>query len=338
MARIPRHLRELYRCVSPGDVLLVVVKPDPDSLSSAWALKKLLAGKVQSTRIAHIGEIVRLENKAMIQILKIRTERFDKVEKGSFSKLALVDGQPDQFDRYALPPANIVIDHHPAVTPFEADYSDVRPKIGATATILTEYLYQAKITIPRPLATALCFGIKTDTNGLTRSTSRKDVNAYSYLLPLANVRHLRQIEDERIAKSDLDLIGRAVSKIQMRRKFLYCFLDGPVPPDSLVILADTFIGVEGVSVAAVASTYRSKAVVILRGNGPRVDVGRIARSGFADLGSAGGHRVAARAEIRFADLPETAGGGEAEKLGPWIKKTIQSHLFKRKTVCAGQGK
>ncbi len=335
MARLPQNLRDLFRTVSPSDRLLILVKPDPDALSSAWALKRLLTGKIQTSQVAHVGEIVRLENRAMLQILKIRSERYDKLDVSSFNKLALVDGQPDHFDQHTIPTANIVIDHHPVVKPFQADYVDVRPKIGATATILTEYLYRSKTEIPRPLATALCFGIKTDTAGLTRSISRKDVSAYSYLLPLANMRHLRQIEYERIARTDLELIGRAVPLIQVRRKFLFCHLEGPVPPDSLVILADTFIGVEGVSVVAVGSTYRNKAVIIFRGSGPRVNVGQIARRAFSEYGSAGGHRAAARAEIKLSELPEGAGRTDSEKRGAWIKKAIHSHLFPRKKKANG---
>ncbi len=338
MARVPQKLRDLRKSVSPADRLLILIKPDPDALSSAWALRKLLTGSVQSSRIAHVGEIVRLENRAMLQILKIKSEKYDTIDPDSFTKVALVDGQPDQFDQYTIPEVSIVIDHHPMVESFEADFIDVRPKIGATATIMTEYLYNSKMKIPRPLATALCFGIKTDTNGLTRSISRKDVSAYSYLLPLANMRHLRQIEYERIARGDLELIGRAVSEIQVRRKFLFCPLDGPVAPDSLVILADTFIGVEGVSVVAVSSTYRNKAVIIFRGSGPRVNVGRVARNAFAHYGSAGGHRAAARAEIKLNDLPASAGKSDPEKLGAWIKKNIQSHLFPKKPKVNGLAK
>ncbi len=331
MARIPQQLKDLWKTVVPSDRLLILMKPDPDALSSAWALKRLMSGKVQSSQIAHVGEIVRLENRAMVQILKIRSERFDKIDVSLFSKVALVDGQPDQFENHPIPAPSIVIDHHPAVKPFEAEFADVRPNIGATATIMTEYLYRGKIKIPRPLATALCFGIKTDTGGLTRSISRKDVNAYAHLLPLANMTHLRQMEHEQFSRSDLELIGRAIPQIQVRKKFLFVFLDGPVPPDSLVILADTFIGLEKVSVVAVGGTYRNRVVVIFRGKGPRVNVGLIARRAFDLIGSAGGHKMAARAEIRSVELPEELDIADLEGIRSWVKRTIQSNMGPRKS-------
>ncbi|NNE09624.1 MAG: phosphoesterase [Gemmatimonadetes bacterium] len=335
MARTPKHLKDLYAVLSPSDRLLIIMKPDPDALSSAWALKRIVTGKVQSSAVAHVGEIQRLDNRAMVRILKIKSERLDKIDVSSYSKVAIVDAQPDHFDGVTIPDADIVIDHHPLLTPSSAAYSDIRPKLGATATIMTEYLVRGKIKIPTPLATALCFGIKTDTNGLTRSTSRRDVSAYAHLLPLANMRSLRQIEYERIARSDLELIGRAVPLIQVRKKFLFVFLEGPVQGDSLVILADTFIGVAGVQAVAVASTYRNRVIVVLRGKGSRTDVGRAARDSFGAIGSAGGHKSAARAEIKIGELPEAAGSGEdSEKLGAWIRRAIQTSLAPRRKAAS----
>jgi nanoRNase/pAp phosphatase (c-di-AMP/oligoRNAs hydrolase) len=306
------------------------MKPDPDALSSAWALKRLVGGRVQACQVTHFGEIGRLENQAMVRILKIRSERFDRIDPQAFTKIAIVDGQPEQFTGLTLPGIHIVIDHHPAVSSFDAEFIDIQPKAGATATILTEYLQAARVRVPPALATALCFGIKTDTNGLTRSTTRHDVEAYAFLLQKANLNHLRQIEHERLSRGDLDLLARAIGRVQIRRRFLFVFLEGPVPPDSLVILADIFNGVVGTSVAVVAGTYRNRLVVILRGKGPRVDVGRIARASFADLGSAGGHRVAARAEVLLSRLGDDAPAEDPDELGAWTRKKIAANLSTRR--------
>lgn len=325
-----KKLKDLLQVLTPADRVLILMKPDPDALSSAWALKRLLSLKVQSCQISHIGEIGRLENQAMVRLLKIRSERFDKIDPQAFTKIAVVDGQPDHFVNLSLPKIHVVIDHHPVVRAFEADFSDVRVKEGATATILTEYLRAARVKIPPSLATALCFGIKTDTNGLTRSATKEDVEAYAFLLQKANLAHLRQIEHERLSRDDLDLLARAISRVQIRRRFLYVFLPGPVPPDSLVILADIFNGVVGTSVAAVASTYRNRVIIILRGKGPRVDVGRIVRGAFGAVGSAGGHPVAARAEILLSKLAQATRVEDPETLGEWIRKQIVQNLSTRK--------
>ena len=68
-----------------------------------------------------------------------------------------------------------IIDHHPRKKiANNVPYMDVRPQMGATATIIYEYLLCLKLEIPIVLATALFYGIKTDTRGLSRGASSAD--------------------------------------------------------------------------------------------------------------------------------------------------------------------
>ena len=69
-----------------------------------------------------------------------------------------------------------------------------RPGLGSTSTILTQYLQAANVEPPLPLATALFYGIKTITMGLSRDTSSADAAAYSYLQPRIDVAALAKIE------------------------------------------------------------------------------------------------------------------------------------------------
>jgi len=70
----------------------------------------------------------------------------------------------------------------------------VRTEVGATSTILTEYLQASGIEPTTPLATALFYGIKTDTMGLGRGASPADAAAYFYLQPRIDVDALVEIE------------------------------------------------------------------------------------------------------------------------------------------------
>ena len=69
-----------------------------------------------------------------------------------------------------------VIDHHPVQNldnlPF---FHDVRKEIGASSTIVTEYLIAAGCPIPPKLATALFYGIKTDTGDMGRESSNEKI-------------------------------------------------------------------------------------------------------------------------------------------------------------------
>ncbi len=64
-----------------------------------------------------------------------------------------------------------------------ASFSDFRPRLGATSTLLTQYLQAADVEPPLSRATALFYGIKTITMGLSHDTSPADAAAYSYFQP-----------------------------------------------------------------------------------------------------------------------------------------------------------
>ena len=70
----------------------------------------------------------------------------------------------------------------------------MRVRYGATATIMTEYLISADERISERLATALLYGIKSDTLMLSRRVTDDDLQAFTHLYPLANYNLLRQIE------------------------------------------------------------------------------------------------------------------------------------------------
>jgi nanoRNase/pAp phosphatase (c-di-AMP/oligoRNAs hydrolase) len=70
-------------------------------------------------------------------------------------------------------------------------------------------------------------------------------------------------------------------------------------PDVLVQAADLLLltyGIGWVVCAGVVERPR-RLVAVFRGDGHSTDVGRRARDAFAELGSAGGHRTMARAEV-----------------------------------------
>ena len=90
----------------------------------------------------------------------------------------------------------ICIDHHPT---FENSldsyrYADVRPELGACSTIIAEYYMDNNIPIDKRVATALIYGICTDTMGLTRGVTDKDVDTYSYLFKIADKQILKALE------------------------------------------------------------------------------------------------------------------------------------------------
>jgi nanoRNase/pAp phosphatase (c-di-AMP/oligoRNAs hydrolase) len=174
---------------------------------------------------------------------------------------------------------------------------DIRPQYGATSTILLEYLRAARIKPSMKLATALLYGIKTDTANFERDATEEDVKQFRYVFKYANLIRLRKIERSELRLNELKYFQAALENRIVGRKGIYTHL-GEVPSaDVCVQLADFFMRVYGVHWSFVSGVYRRKLIVIIRNDGFRKDAGRLAARAFGAFGSAGGHRGAARAEI-----------------------------------------
>ncbi|MFH1092033.1 MAG: phosphoethanolamine methyltransferase, partial [Pseudomonadota bacterium] len=196
---------------------------------------------------------------------------------------------------------DVVIDHHP-LSQTEAAFLDIRPDYGATATILTEYLRAAKISPSRKLATALFYGIKTDTNNFTRQGQVEDMRAFRFLFPKISQSMVTKIETSEITRSALKYFHKALESVKIRKGMALVYLGRVDNPDTLVMLADFFMRVHDIHRTAVYGLFKDKLIVIFRAAGARMNAGRTAAESLAALGSAGGHRAMARAEIPLANL------------------------------------
>ena len=222
-----------------------------------------------------------------------------------FDLLAVVDGQWDHFPVLAHRLVDICIDHHPVTVPHSYKFSDIRPEMGATSTILWDYLECSKIKISKLLATALCYGIKTDTDNFTRSVHKLDAIAFSRLFPIADYYMIRNIDLVEISARDLDLFRAALAQLKVKRKKAAVHLGQVSSPDLLVIIADFLIRVSEIETVLVSGLFADRLIVILRNRNPRKNIGVLAKRAFEQFGSAGGHRYAARAEMRIKCLPQS---------------------------------
>ncbi len=196
----PERLEGLLKAVGQASFVLILPHndPDPDAIASAAALQYLLAECLKiDSQIAYKGIIGRAENKALVRYLGNPLRLLTDLDLNPSRPVALVDTQPGTGNNAlsAAATAAVVIDHHPRrEAPFAAAFVDVRSEVGSTSSMLTEYLQAAGIEPSPALATALFYGIKTDTMGLGRGISPLDVSAYFYLQTRIDVEALVQIE------------------------------------------------------------------------------------------------------------------------------------------------
>jgi len=318
-------LRRFYDQFSGEDNVLIVINADPDAIASAMAVKRLLWRKVSGVTISNINIIKRPDNIAMIRLLGVELVPIKDIVKDRFTRFVIVDSQPDHNEIFAEFPPDVVIDHHPE-TDVHANFSDIRPKYGATASIMTEYIRAAKIKPSAKLSTGLFYAIKTDTYNFERQTLIEDVRAFQFLYRYANIHLARKIEQSEIRLDFLKYFKSALENRRMRKGKIFAHLGTVVNPDICVLIADFFMKINSANWSIVSGLYNKKLVIVFRNDGLRKDAGKVAKLSF---GSGGGHKSMARAEIPFTDLKEVVDYKDEKKLLRWIINKIEKKAGKK---------
>lgn len=303
------RLRSFLQIFKRDDRVLIVIVADPDAMASAQAVRRLLSRRVEEVTIAHNNKIERLNNLAMKDFLKIPLQHMRGTRQDQYTKFVLIDSQPPHNPDLASISYNAVIDHHPVTDGWDAPFVDIRPEYGAVASMLTEYLKAAKINPTVALATALFYGIKVDTQNFTKKTSPSDLLCFQYLFKRINQQLLNKIETSDIRRSELKYFKIALETMKISKKRVYVHLGRVGNPDILVVVADFFAHIHNIGWVIISGKYREKLVVIFRCDGYKKNAGKLAARVFGEMGSAGGHRQSARAEVSYKNLPE----GSAKK-------------------------
>lgn len=300
--------KRLWEVVSPDDALAVLINADPDAIASALALKRLFWRRVKKTLIYHINPIKRADNLAFIKLLKIDQKNIRHMNGHNITKWAIVDSQPhhdEQFGKYQF---DIVIDHHPVGQATVARFVDIKEDYGANSTIMTEYLRAAKIKPSPRLATALLYGIKTDTDNFARASTPSDINAFRYLYQFSNMNIIKKIESSELTKATLDSFRTAMENIIFYKDIAFIHMGKVNTPDILVIMADFFFKMAEATWCIVSGTYGHKLIVVFRNAGFRLDAGKMAEKLLGQYGAAGGHKSAARAEVPIHEIKDRIKG------------------------------
>jgi nanoRNase/pAp phosphatase (c-di-AMP/oligoRNAs hydrolase) len=300
------RIRSLFAEASKIHILLQH-DPDPDAIGSALALRELLGRNRATTPIVTFGEITRPENLMMIRLLDIQIERISQQElHKEGARLALVDVQPPYFDQ-PLGRVDLVVDHHPRRVAFKARYADLRTAYGATSTIFTEYLRAAGMEPSQRLATALVYGIKTDTLFLERGSNLADLSAFNFLYPLANKAMIARIERPALPREDLEAMGRALSHLQVDNGVAVIHLGEINREDVIPQMAEFCLQIEGVDWSVVSGLVHNRVVISVRNVGYVKSAGEIMKKLYDHIGSAGGHRAMAKAVVPLDRFKETFG-------------------------------
>lgn len=324
------RMKQWRATLSKDERWCILITADPDALASALALKRIMQQKTRGVDIARVNNVTRPDNLAMIRYLNIPVKPWQPDRACAYAHFAVVDSQPHHSKAFQGLHFDCIIDHHPlpptaeeaGPQPQDAAFCDVRPGMGATSTMMTRYLQALRMRPGPRLATALLYGIRTDTGAFERSGGEDDFRAYQWLSRHADTSLMRRITRSEYLRGWLPLFARAFRSLaDCRGGGAHVSLKEVDSADLLVAVADFFTKVHGLKWIAVSGVVGKTVIVIFRGDGSR-DIGRLADACFYDVGEAGGHRNLGRAEFPLAAVPAGNSPGE------FIRKRLETRKLR----------
>ena len=321
------RVQQYQRYFEDVDRVLILLhnEPDPDAMASGLALRTLLRRTKTTAILGALQGVTRPENLRMAHLLDIHVETVTPAQFSEFDRIATVDVQPHYFGE-ALERADLVIDHHPEQANNNAIFKDVRPDYGSTCTILTEHLRAVDFDISERIATAMLYAIKSDTLFFARQTNRVDLDAFSFLYPMADAALIRKMEGAELTLDRLHYVTRAVRDGKMANQVFSAFL-GKVPrEDYITYAADFFLELEDVKWTILSGVVNEMLVISVRNLGYTRNAGEFVKRWFADIGSAGGHRAMAKAVVPLHRFAEKFGASETSKMNELIRSLADQFL------------
>ena len=258
--------------------------------------------------IYHGGQIEHQQNQAMVRLLEIALRRLildweleDVLNEADC--IVTVDfhqpGANNILPEECVP--HVIIDHHTSDKPVTADIAFLRPEYSATSSLIANLLMNMSVDMTPRLATALSFGIRTDTLSFTRSFNPVDLRALMWLNTWVDSELLTSIEAPLKNHETLDTFTQALAnKIHEDSLIL-----APIPQlksrDDLSQVADFLFATKGTDVVVVYGIQRNKVLLSARSRRGNLHLGLSLSKQFPE-GQAGGHKGLAGGQILFETL------------------------------------
>lgn len=303
MKKSAAKVKLLKQVLENHQTLLIILQdnPDPDSIASAAALRKLAntLSNVQCS-IAHGGTVGRAENRALVNYLGVNLRDIHQLDLSQFELFAMVDTQPGTGNN-SLPEniePDIVIDHHSCRRQTRlCRFTDIRCRYGATASIMFEYLVTADIKPDVPLATALLYAIRSDTQDLGRDAGLADLRALTSLYAFANTRMLSNIQRGKVERAYYQMLANALRNAEVVDGAIICYLGVIENPDMIAEVADLLLRDEMTNWVMVCGVSAGKFMISLRTSQEQLSAEKVIHHLVARRGTGGGHPSYAGGQI-----------------------------------------
>ena len=273
--------------------------PDQDALASAYGLKCLLEARGIEATICYKGQVDKLNTIAMMEDLNIATVYIDDDDKmDETSKIIIVDGQKGNANVEDFIGDEVAcIDHHKMQETDMYQFFDIRSDVGACSSIIASYFVENNVEMPVNVATALLYGIKMDTNNLSREVSDLDIDMFYMLFKKANRDSIRKFDCCSLQMEDLKAYSAAIENLRVFGNVGIVNIGKNCGEAILGTMSDFIMSLDEVTFSVVYS-YRAGGIKFsVRNEEIGLDAAAVIRECLKGYGGGGGHATMAAGVI-----------------------------------------
>ncbi len=281
--------------------LIVHNNPDPDAIASAYGFSYLLS-KFGKRGVIYYGGIVgRAENKEMLKRIGIQLRPLESLKLNNSMNIAMFDCQPgagnQPLPRNIIP--KVVIDHHKLRHDSKkALFCDVREGIGSSSSIVASYIKALNLELPPKTATALYYGLKTDTFDFTRDFTKTDLNILNFIIEKVSMKLIGKIENPPLSREYFKKLCKGLEQANIFEQALIADLEKVSYPDLCAEIAELSIRMRDIKWSIVFSFFKNQLYFSIRTKSTQKIAGKIAVAIVKNLGSGGGHENSAGGSVK----------------------------------------
>lgn len=310
--------------------------PDADALGSGYALKWYLDKQGKKTRFIYGGRapVSKSNLVLMKENLGIEAEYVTELDKPGL--LITVDCQYGESNVTKFEADNIaVIDHHQVSGPLP-QLSDVRSNYGSCSTVMYELLSQEGIDIndDTDLATALYYGLMTDTGGFAEVSHPSDKDLRDFAKPRQT--DIILFKNSNISREELVIAGDALKHAHYNEDKSYALVEAlPCDPNILGIISDMLLEVDSVNCCLVYSLLDFGIKISVRSCIKEVKASELAAYITSGFGGGGGHVVKAGGLLKKDILVNSGISYDSETVRQFLDERMSRYFDDTEIIYAG---
>jgi len=263
-------------------------------MAAGWGLYTLFQERLDCpVELVGGGAIVRAENRHMVELLNPPLHIVDKLEDDANTATILVDctlGTTNHLVTRGHVTPVAIIDHHSCrKAPDHIPFTDIRPFVAATATIVASYLREQGIEPGVKLASAMLYAIRTETCGCETEHSPLDRAMVLWLTGRAEPGLIAEIENAPLARQYFSDLVLALQGTLLFNDTALCLLPKASGTETVGEVADLLIRCQGIRRVLCGGVIDEDLYVSVRTRQDDGSAVELLQTTLEGIGAGGGH-------------------------------------------------